>query len=94
MFARSVSKITAPMTRGISRSARRMGEDHHHEHRVFEDGPFNSKSIGAGIIAIVGGGAVVTVGCCKFQNFKHGFPQKKEDLGTVAAQRGTIKKPL
>ncbi|OQR99209.1 hypothetical protein ACHHYP_07185 [Achlya hypogyna] len=72
-------KITAPMTRGISRSARRMGEDHGHEHRVFEDGPFNAKAIGSGIIAIVGGGAVVTVGCCKFQNYKHGFPQKKEE---------------
>ncbi|OQS03248.1 hypothetical protein THRCLA_04457 [Thraustotheca clavata] len=73
------SPITAPMSRGISRSARRLGDDHHHEHLVFEEGPFNAKSIGAGILAIVGGGAVVTVGCCKFQNYKHGFPQKKEE---------------
>lgn len=35
--------------------------------------------VGSMLAAIVGGGIIVTWGSCKFQNYKHGFPQKAED---------------
>ncbi|CAK4084424.1 unnamed protein product [Aphanomyces euteiches] len=79
MFTRAVASVKAPLSRNISRSARRMGHDGHHEHLVFEKGPFNAKSIGRGVSLIVGGGVGVTLGACWFQNYKHGFPQKKEE---------------
>ncbi|KAF0682746.1 Aste57867_25149 [Aphanomyces stellatus] len=79
MIARTVASVKAPLSRGISRSTRRMAGDHHHEHLVFERGPFSASFIGKGLGLIVGGGVVATVGICIFQNYKGGFPQKKEE---------------
>ena len=39
----------------------------------------NDVLIGTAIFLIVGGGVGITVGTAKFQNYKHGYPQKQDD---------------
>jgi len=78
MLARAIQHAKQPLNRTFTNSARRLAGDHHGPHLMFEPKPFSKKLIGAWVWGIVGGGVVITLGMCKFQNYKGGFPQKKE----------------
>ncbi|TMW60239.1 hypothetical protein Poli38472_000281 [Pythium oligandrum] len=68
------TQISTAGRRGISRSAARMGGDHHHQHYVFE-GEFSKKWVNGLALLVVGGGVGVPYGLVKYQNWKNGFPR-------------------
>jgi hypothetical protein len=46
--------------------------------QLFENIPFKKSTVGASIVAIVGGGAGLVYSASKFQNYKHGFTSEKK----------------
>lgn len=78
MLASALKQTASKMTAGkraISSSAKRLGEDHHHEHLLFE-GEFSKKWVGGLTAFVIVGGIAVPMIALKLQNWKHGFPQQ------------------
>ena len=73
---RNALSLSAASRRGISASAKRMSEEgEHHQHLLFE-GDYSKSFVVGMTLFVTLGGIAVPVCMYRYQNWKHGFPQK------------------